>query len=211
MATSEPFQADDIRGVLHRPETAKGDGLALTHGAGGSSNAPLLVAAAAAFCAAGFIVLRFDLPFRQRRPSGPPSPHGAAADRAGIQRAAAGLRALAPGRLIVGGHSYGGRQATMLAADEPNIADALLLFSYPLHPPAKPEQLRTQHFPRLSTPAVFVHGTADGFGSIDEMTAALALIPVPTELLPIAGAGHDLKRGKIDFQPIISAVLKLAN
>src|SRR5258708_28104409 len=98
----------------------------------------------------------------------------------------------------------------MLAADEPGIADALLLFSYPLHPPAKPEQLRTQHFPRLRTPAVFVHGTTDGFGSIDEMTAALALIPAPTELLPIAGAGHDLKRGKIDFQPIIAAVTRLA-
>src|SRR5258708_7806380 len=126
-------------------------------------------------------------------------------------RAARPRRTAPPPRgIILGGHSYGGRQATMLAADEPGIADALLLFSYPLHPPAKPEQLRTQHFPRLRTPAVFVHGTTDGFGSIDEMTAALALIPAPTELLPIAGAGHDLKRGKIDFQPIIAAVMRLA-
>src|SRR5258708_22196542 len=129
MRGSEPFTADDIRGVLHRPGTPSGHGLALTHGAGGNCNAPLLAAAANAFSAAGFIVLRFDLPFRQRRPSGPPSPHRAAADRAGIQRAAVALRALAPGRIILGGDSYGGRQATMLSAAEPGGADALLRFS----------------------------------------------------------------------------------
>jgi predicted alpha/beta-hydrolase family hydrolase len=80
----------------------------------------------------------------------------------------------------------------MLCADEAGIADRLLLLSYPLHPPRRPEELRTGHFPRLETPALFVHGTRDSFGSIEEMRAALPLIPARTELLPIAGAGHDL-------------------
>ena len=52
----------------------------------------------------------------------------------------------------------------MLAADEPAAVDGLLLFSYPLHPPGKPERLRTEHFPRLAVPALFVQGTADPFG-----------------------------------------------
>ena len=80
----------------------------------------------------------------------------------------------------------------MLAASEPDLVDRLLLLSYPLHPPQKPSELRTGHFSTLQTPAMFVHGTRDGFGSIDEVTAVLKLIPARTELLPITGAGHEL-------------------
>jgi hypothetical protein len=81
----------------------------------------------------------------------------------------------------------------MLAADEPGrLFDRLLLLSYPLHPPQRPSELRTAHFPRLEVPALFVQGTRDGFGSIEELTTALKLIPAPTELLPVAGAGHEL-------------------
>ena len=94
--------------------------------------------------------------------------------------------------MFLGGHSYGGRQATMLCADEPDLVGGLLLLSYPLHPPRKPEQLRTQHFSELVTPALFVHGTRDPFGSIEEMQSALKLIPAKTELLEVDGAGHDL-------------------
>ncbi len=80
----------------------------------------------------------------------------------------------------------------MLAASEPGLIDCLLLLSYPLHPPQRADELRTQHFPHLQTPALFVHGTCDGFGSIDELATALELIRVPTKLLSIRGAGHEL-------------------
>jgi hypothetical protein len=80
----------------------------------------------------------------------------------------------------------------MLCAAEPDLVDRLLLLSYPLHPPRRPSELRTGHFPELKTPALFVHGTRDGFGSIDELEAALKLIPAPTEMLPVTGAGHEL-------------------
>lgn len=80
----------------------------------------------------------------------------------------------------------------MLAAAEPGLVDRLLLLSYPLHPPQRPSELRTAHFGQLQTPAFFVHGTRDGFGTIGEMTAALTLIRTSTELLPIDGAGHEL-------------------
>jgi predicted alpha/beta-hydrolase family hydrolase len=212
MTSVVPFDAEGVHGFLHRPDGpphgAPGAGMVLTHGAGGNCTAPLLVAAADAFSAAGLHVLRCDLPFRQRRPSGPPSPAGAAADRAGLRTAVAALRAIVPGAVILGGQSYGGRQATLLAADEPELTQALLLFSYPLHPPGKPERLRTEHFPRLRLPALFVHGTADPFGSIAELHAAVALIPAPTRIMPIEQAGHDLRRGRFDLEAVVAASLE---
>jgi uncharacterized protein len=188
---------------LHRPGQPNGAGLVLTHGAGGNCRAPLLVALANAFCAAGLYVQRYDLPFRQRRPSGSPSPSTAAADRAGLREAVEAMRARATGPVFLGGQSYGGRQATMLASEVPGVAAGLLLLSYPLHPPNRREQLRTAHFPALRTPAMFVHGTRDPFGSIEEMQAALTLIPARTSLVPIQGAGHDLRGGKFDLEQLV--------
>jgi len=177
---------------LHVPTDPGGDCLILTHGAGANCDTPLLIALADAFCASGMTVLRFDLPFRQLRPHGPPPRGSAERDQRGIREAAATMRQQTSGRLFVGGHSYGGRQASILAAAEPGLIDRLLLLSYPLHPPRRPDELRTGHFPELKTPALFVHGTRDGFGSTDELIAALRLIPARTELLEIAGAGHEL-------------------
>jgi len=116
----------------------------------------------------------------------------AARDREGLRCAVDFLKKKAPGRLFLGGHSYGGRQATMLVADYPELADGLLLLSYPLHPPRKPTELRTGHFPKLRTRAMFVHGSRDPFGTQDEMNSALKLIPAETRLLEVEGTGHDL-------------------
>jgi len=181
-----------VRGFIHRPATTLGDGLVLTHGAGSNSRAPLLVALAEAFAAAGVTVLRCDLPYRQSRSYGPPGPGDAARDREGLKNAVAALRKLVPGRIFLGGHSYGGRQATMLCADQPGLVEGLLLLSYPLHPPRKAEQLRIQHLPKLQTPALFVEGTRDPFGAPEEIESALSLIPAKTRLRLVEGAGHDL-------------------
>jgi len=184
--------------------------MVLTHGAGGNCRAPLLVAAASAFAAAGLCVLRCDLPFRQRRPTGPPSPSGAAADRAGLKEAATAMRDLVAGPVYLGGQSYGGRQATMLAAEDADVAQALLLFSYPLHPPGQPDRLRVEHFPRLRIPALFVQGGRDPFGTPSELGAAIAQIPGPTRLIPVENAGHDLRRGRFALEAIAAAFLELA-
>jgi predicted alpha/beta-hydrolase family hydrolase len=266
-----------IRGFLHEPEQPGGDVVVLSHGAGADCQSKLLVEMSEALAAAGFTVLRLDLPFRQLRPHGPPPPGSAARDQDGLRRAVeamtekrksrrdagateidkavmkedGGVNPLlhrqagtlgtkiriyteghrgtegtekrksrrdaggtkiekavteeddgvnpplheeetGAGRIFLGGHSYGGRQATLLVAEEPGLVDGLLLLSYPLHPPKKPAELRTRHFPKLSRPAFFVHGTRDGFGSIAEMKAALELIPGPHALFEIDGAGHDL-------------------
>ena len=181
-----------MKGFLHEPEHPNGDGLVITHGAGSNSDTTLLKAVADAFAKSGVMTLRCDLPFRQQRPKGPPFPAQAERDREGLRRAVEAVREIAGGRVFLGGHSYGGRQATMLAAEEPQVADALLLLSYPLHPPHKPQAPRTGHFGSIQVPALFVHGTRDPFGTIEEMQAALALIPARTDLAPVEGAGHSL-------------------
>jgi predicted alpha/beta-hydrolase family hydrolase len=169
------------------------NGIVLTHGAGSNADVPLLVALAAAFETAGWRAVRYNLPYRQARPSGPPFPAQAAADRAGLADAVARMRASVDGLVAIGGHSYGGRQASMLAAEQPGIIDALLLLSYPLHPPKKPQQLRTAHFADWRTPALFVHGTRDPFASIEELRSAIAQIPATTRILTVERAGHELK------------------
>ncbi len=166
--------------------------LLLTHGAGSNRNAPLLVAVADAFRSAGIEVLCYDLPFRQERPHGPPRPGDAKRDRAGLRQEILKIREKKPERVWLGGHSYGGRQSSILAAESPELADALLLLSYPLHPPHKPSELRTTHFPQLQTPALFVHGSRDPFATTEELRNAIALIPGRVKLLEIEGAGHDL-------------------
>jgi len=200
----------EVRGFLHRPKAPRGAGLVLTHGAGSDCTAPLLIAVAVQFCDAGITVLRCDLAFRRRRAKGPPSPATAADDRAGLKDAVGEMRKLVRGPLYLGGHSYGGRQASMLATEEPDIAAALLLLSYPLHPPDKPAQLRTQHFPALRVPTLFVQGTADAFATPAELQAAIAAIPAATRVITVAGAGHDLKRGKFDLGAIAEALAELA-
>jgi hypothetical protein len=182
--------------------------LLLTHGAGSNRNAPLLVALANAFSEHGVEVVRYDLPFRQERPHGPPRPGDAARDREGLREQILNLRAKNPEQVWLGGQSYGGRQASMLAAETPGLADRLLLLSYPLHPPGKRDQLRTAHFPKLHAPVFFVHGSKDPFGSIEELKSAMSLLPGPARLLEIEGAGHDLGRDRAAVAArIVSAFL----
>jgi predicted alpha/beta-hydrolase family hydrolase len=189
---SSAFQRELVRGHLHQPDGAPIAAIALFHGAGSNCNSELLIAVAEAFREAGWMAFRGDLPYRQERPTGPPL-RSAERDREGIRRAAEELRLLAPAvPLCLGGHSYGGRQCCMLAAEDPTVADALLLLSYPLHPPREPAKQRTEHFGSLRVPALFVHGTRDPFGSIAELQAAMRLIPAKTTLLTIDKAPHGL-------------------
>ncbi|MFW0786797.1 alpha/beta fold hydrolase [Gordonia sp. CPCC 206044] len=191
------YDSDGVVAEVTRP-TGEPTGIAvLAHGAGGNRHAVILRAVADELCARGLVVARIDLPYRQRRPKGPPSPSTAPADRDGIRAACAVFRDEAPGPLIVGGHSYGGRQASMAVAEESKaedggLADGLLLTSYPLHPPGKPERLRTEHLPSITIPTVVVHGSTDPFATPTELADAVALIPAPTRIVEIEKVGHNL-------------------
>lgn len=188
---SDTSRDPQVQGFLHPPESPTGDALVITHGAGGNAQMTMLVALAETFSKAGFTVLRCNLPFRQKRKFGPPRPGDPANDREGLKNAVLAMKKICSGKIFLGGQSYGGRQASMLLAEE-KLADSLLLLSYPLHPPGKPDQLRTEHLPNLHVPTLFIEGTRDPFGTIEEINAARKLIPAKTELLIIEGAGHDL-------------------
>ena len=192
-STVTTIESDDVAAEVHRPGIPARATLVLAHGAGGNRDAVILRALAEELCDRGFVVARIDLPYRRRRPKGPPSPSTAAADRDGIRAACATLRAESDGPLVVGGHSYGGRQSSMaVAEDGTTLADGLLLTSYPLHPPGKPDRLRTEHLPSITVPTLVVHGSTDPFGTTDEMTRAIGLIDAPTHIVELEKVGHDL-------------------
>jgi len=200
---------DDIAGVAHEPKGSPKGVVVLTHGAGGSRESPLLIAICDQWAARGWLAVRYNLPYRRRRPKGPPS-GSAATDQAGVVEAIAMARTLTKGPVIAGGHSYGGRMTSMVVADGAANVNVLTLFSYPLHPPGKPERARTEHMPRITVPTVFTHGTADPFGSIDELRSAAALVGAPTEVVEITGARHDLGSKSLDVPALaVDAALRL--
>ncbi len=188
---------DDIAGIAHEPAGTPAGVVVLTHGAGGSRESPLLIRICDEWAARGWLAVRYNLPYRRRRPKGPPS-GSAAGDRDGIVEAIAVARTLADGPVLAGGHSYGGRQTSMVVAEHPGLVEVLTLFSYPLHPPGKPDRLRTEHFGAITVPTVFTHGTADPFGSIGELQAAALLIGGPVEIVEVTGARHDLGSKALD-------------
>jgi predicted alpha/beta-hydrolase family hydrolase len=200
---------DDIAGIAHEPGGRPKGSVVLTHGAGGSREAALLKKVCEEWARRGWLAVRYNLPYRRRRPKGPPS-GSAATDQAGVVEAIELVGAMAKGPVIAGGHSYGGRMTSMVIADGTARVDALTLFSYPLHPPGKPERSRTEHLPRIEAPTVFTHGTSDPFGSIDELLAAAALIPASTDVVEITGARHDLGSKTLDVPALaVDAALRL--
>jgi uncharacterized protein len=201
---------EDIAGIAHEPAGAPAGVMLLTHGAGGSRESPLLIRICDEWAGRGWLAIRYNLPYRRRRPKGPPS-NSAASDQAGIVEAIDFAHTLTDGPVLAGGHSYGGRMTSMVAAIATGQVDlaALTLFSYPLHPPGKPERARTEHLPDITVPTVFTHGTADPFGSIDELTAAAALLGGPTEIVEITGARHDLGSKTLDVPALaVDAALR---
>lgn len=174
-------------------------GLLLTPGAGADRNQAALMAIDEAVTATGGRVVRMDFPYRlagRRAPDRPPVLIEA------VRREAEALRGTV-GRLGLGGRSMGGRMCSMAVA-EGLAADALVLVSYPLHPPGKPERERSEHFGKLGVPCLFVSGTRDAFGRPEELTAATAAIPGPVTHHWIDGGDHGLRRADAEVARVVS-------
>ncbi len=200
---------DAIAGIGHEPDGQPKGAVVLTHGAGGSRESALLKKICDEWARRGWLAVRYNLPYRRRRPKGPPS-GSAATDQAAVVEAIELARTMTDGPVIAGGHSYGGRMTSMMVAEGTADVDVLTLFSYPLHPPGKPDRLRTEHLPNITAPTVFTHGTSDPFGSIDELRAAAALIPASTEVVEVTGARHDLGSKALDVPDLaVDAALRL--
>jgi hypothetical protein len=166
--------------------------LLLAPGASAGRDQPSLVAIEAALAPSGVVVERMDFPYRlagRRSPDKPPVLIDA------VRRAAAGLATeagLSPDRVVLGGRSMGGRMCSMAVA-EGLTARGLILISYPLHPPGRPDRLRTEHLPQLTVPCCFVSGTRDAFATPDELRAATAAIPGPVHHEWVEGGDHGLR------------------
>lgn len=177
-------------------------GLFLTPGAGSSREHSSLVALEAAF--APIPVERWDFPYRRAGRKAP--------DRAPvlIESVREGVRALEArakaesAELVIGGRSMGGRMCTMAVAEGLPVA-GLVLISYPLHPPGKPDQLRTAHFPSIDVPCLFISGDRDSFGTPDELKKATAAIAgrVTHEWIP--GGRHELKNADAAIVDAVTA------
>jgi predicted alpha/beta-hydrolase family hydrolase len=171
------------------PKRRRTTGLLLTPGASATREQPALVAVDEAVTALGVTVERMDFPYTQagrRAPDRPPVLLQAVED---------GAAALAVDDLYLGGRSMGGRICSMAVAEGriPN-ARGLVLVSYPLHPPGKPDKLRTEHFPTIEVPCLFVSGTKDTFGTPAELEAATAAIPGEVTHVWLEGGDHGLRR-----------------
>jgi predicted alpha/beta-hydrolase family hydrolase len=159
----------------------------LTPGASATRDHSSLVAMDRALAADGIPVERIDLP------SSRPGPK--VLDAIGTAAAALAARAgLAPDRVVPGGRSFGGRMCSVAVA-EGLPAAGLVLVSYPLHPPGRPENRRTDHLPRLQVPCLFVSGTRDAFATPAELEEASAAVPGPVTHVWIDGGGHGLRGG----------------
>jgi predicted alpha/beta-hydrolase family hydrolase len=162
----------------------------VTPGASADRNQPGLLAIEEAL--APLPVERMDFPYQKagrRSPDRPPVLVQAVRDGAAELAARTGISA---DRIVLGGRSMGGRMCS-LAVAEGVPALALVLVSYPLHPPGKPDQLRTEHFPRLALPCLFVSGTRDAFGSPVQLEQATMSIPGPVTHVWVDGGDHGLR------------------
>lgn len=152
---------------------------------------------------------RHDFPYRRAGRKGPP-------DRAPKLMASIrdDLRSINRRRspLILGGHSMGGRMASMVAADVDgggavkNLV-GLVLLSYPLHPPKQPEKLRVEHLPDITVPCLFLSGTRDEFGTPDELERWTGTIPAPVEHVWLEGARHDLKGREAEIAALVASFI----
>ncbi len=175
-------------------------GVLLTPGAGSGADHPGLLAIEAALLepCPHVLVHRMDFPYRV---AGRRAPDRAPVLLAAVQRGVEALKSSLPSgaQVVIGGRSIGGRMCSMAIAegllDHLNVS-GLLCFSYPLHPPGRPDKLRVDHLPRVTVPSLFVSGTKDTFGTPDELRQHLSTVSGPTTLVLLEGVGHDLKRSE---------------
>ncbi len=164
-------------------------GLLLTHGAGGGADHRLLVAVEEALA---IPVRRMEFPYRRegrRAPDRAPKLIASLLDEVATFTAELGV---ASDQLVLGGRSMGGRMCSMAVA-EGLAAAGLVLLSYPLHPPGKPERLRIEHFGSIDVPTLMINGDRDPFGTPEEVDREIGAIAGPVRVHWLEGQRHDPK------------------
>ena len=171
----------------------------LAHGAGAGQMHPFMIAAAVAFTAAGFETITFDFPYMEAGRRVPDKAPVLERTFAAVAKECC-ARWLTPDfPYFAGGKSMGGRIASQAAANGLFERDpaGLVFLGYPLHPPAKPEQRRDEHLPKVKPPMLFIHGSRDPFGTPDEMDEVVTPLKRGS-LVMIDGGGHSFEAPQRD-------------
>ena len=180
------------RKSLH--SSGRSDALILAHGAGAGQRHPFMVSFARGLSERGLDVITFDFHYmNQKRRVPDRMPQLVACYRAVIAAVREQIES-ARERLFIGGKSMGGRAATHVAADDPDLTlSGIVLLGYPLHPPGRPNQTRNAHLPNVQRPMLFVQGSRDTFGTPSELKPILgSLSPLPM-LHTVQGGDHSFK------------------
>ena len=180
-------------------------GVVLFPGAGSSSTHSSLVAMEDAL--APLSVARHDFPYRI---AGKPFPDKSPVLIASVKehvRAFAESLGVFTSQIVIGGRSMGGRMCSMAIADEedPLVVAGLVLVSYPLHPPKKPDTLRIEHLPRVSVPTLCVSGTKDNFGTPQELEEAFVVVPGAVTWSWVDNGRHELAKADTDVAQRIAS------
>ncbi len=168
----------------------------LAHGAGAPHTSPFMVTFAEALAARGLDVVTFNFPYMEARRRLPDPGRVLEACYAEVLRHAGALPGLEDRRVVIGGKSMGGRIASQLVAHDAESSArvaALVFLGYPLHPPGKPQQLRTAHLPKVRQPMLCVQGEHDPFGTPAELAPVLAALPAESDLFVVDGGGHSFE------------------
>ncbi len=161
----------------------------LAHGAGGSLRSEFMEVIASGLAAKGAHVCRFNFPYME---AGKKRPDTQAVLEASFGEVIEELSGEIGDHLVLGGKSLGGRIASHVAADRPDV-DALVFLGYPLHPPGRPDRIRDAHLKDLSIPMLFVEGTRDPFCPLETLERVRRKLNAPTEVAVIDDGDHSLK------------------
>jgi predicted alpha/beta-hydrolase family hydrolase len=188
-------ETENVVGTVY-PASAKSRAhitLILGHGAGSGQTSGFMVTFANALAARGIDVVTFNFSYIERGRHVPdPGDKLEACYRAVIDAARAHKK-LKGNKLAIGGKSMGGRIASQVAAKGLDDLAGLVFLGYPLHPPGKPEQLRSKHLPTIKAPMLFVQGSRDSFGTPEELRPILKKLKTPCKLYEVVGGDHSLK------------------
>ncbi|MGH9253518.1 MAG: alpha/beta fold hydrolase [Vicinamibacterales bacterium] len=164
--------------------------IVLAHGAGAGQRHPFITGIARQLAATGIEVWTFNFLYmeqKRRAPDTAPALEHCFRRAIDVAQASSGK----PAALLIGGKSMGGRIATHLAAQGDRV-NGVFALGYPLHPPGKPEQLRSAHLPAITVPVLIVQGERDAFGTPSELAPVIATMKAPVTLAVVSGGDHSL-------------------
>ena len=208
-----PLGSGQTTATIYRAAAPTGRLLVLAHGAGAGQHHPFMTAMGSRLAARGVDVVTFDFSYMHERRKVPDRAPVLEACFGGVIDWATSRDEFPVHRLLIGGKSMGGRMATHLAAADfvarggtgPRLSGVVAL-GYPLHPPGKPQQLRTAHLPAIRTPLLVVQGSRDTFGTPEELRPVIAGMPGPVTLHVVEGGDHSFAVARTPRDGVLDAV-----